>query len=158
MHFVKVFEQRVVKQVQLRRKPPIRTEQRLRSCFRARDNPCYMAGAKLRDEDFRLARKSQMQMKQGRTAREPCRQNACRQTARAIDVNQRNSPPANDCGELYRTKQTSKSEDQHVSVRLPAGRILSKRERERFDMPYLKGRRERTPLRKDDYRIEVFLD
>src|SRR5262245_66470368 len=140
MHFVKVFEQRVVKQVQLRRKPPIRTEQRLRSCLRARDNPCYIAGAKLRDEDFRPARKSQMQMKQGRTAREPCRQNAGWQTARAIDVNQRDSLPANDCGELYGAKQTSKSEDHHVSVRLPAGRILSKRVRDRFDMPYLKGR------------------
>src|SRR5262245_53278956 len=99
-HFVRLFEQRVVKHVQLRRKPPSRIQQRLRSCFRAGDNPCYIAGAKLRDEDFRLARKSQMQMKQGRTAREPCRQNACRQTARAIDVNERDSPPANDCGEL----------------------------------------------------------
>src|SRR5262249_749521 len=155
---MKLFEQRVVKHVQLRRNPPIRTEHRLRSCFRARDNPCYIAGAKLRDEDFRLARKSQMQMKQERTAREPCRQNACRPTPTPIDVNQRDSPPANDCRELYGTKQTSKSEDHHVSVRLPAGRILSKRVRERFDMPYLKGRRERTILRKDDDGIEVFLD
>src|SRR5207247_9305229 len=96
-----------------------------------------------------------MQMKKGRPACKPGRQNTRHQTSRTIDINNSDFLFPNQGSQLESTMQAPQNEKEHFRIRLFAGPIGTQRKRAGCYAPLMQGHGERAIIREYHNGIEL---